>query len=544
MNLVKRINKIFILATLLFGVACGPTRPPEQSEGHISSKDYASIDKIPDAVSYQTLLPKPEKRVKLETYTVIVSNVPVKELLFSMARDAKINLDIYENINGRVTLNAIDQTMPQILERISQQVSIRYEINSGTLKVQADTPFLRNYRIDYVNMSRESKGTVSVATTLGSTGQGSIGEKTENSGGSNNSGNGNSSLMEVNNYSDNKFWDTLEKNINLLIYDIDDEGRKTSDHVIINKETGVIAIRATQKQHNSIQEFLDIVLSSARRQVLIEATIAEIKLSDRYQAGVDWTLLASDPLNGVGVVTDFRNGNLGQTPFSTITIADTLSDGDQMNVTIKALEQFGDVKVLSSPKVMAINNQPAMLKVVDNFVYFEMEVDSSISTNAAITTFDTEVKTVPVGFVMSVTPHISENDVVTLNVRPTISRIIDKVVDPNPEFKKVDVVSEVPVIQVREIESVLQVNSGDTAVIGGLMQDTVNDSSSGIPFLSKIPIIGGLFSYKDDIREKSELVIFIKPVVVKHASLIGDLSEYRKFLPDYKEVDLNRSVEQ
>ena len=149
---------------------------------------------------------------------------------------------------------------------------------------------------------------------------------------------------------------------------------------------------------------------------------------------------------------------------------------------LKDLEQLGDVKVLSSPKVMAINNQPALLKVVDNFVYFEMQVDSSISTNAAITTYDTEVKTVPIGFVMSVTPYINENDVVTLNVRPTISRIIDKVTDPNPEFKRVDVISEVPVIQVREIESVLQINSGDTAVIGGLMQDTVNDSSSGVPF--------------------------------------------------------------
>ena len=78
----------------------------------------------------------------------------------------------------------------------------------------------------------------------------------------------------------------------------------------------------------------------------------------------------------------------------------------------------------------------------------------------------------------------------------------------------------------------LQVNSGDTAVIGGLMQDTVNDSNSGVPFLSKIPIIGGLFSYEDDLREKSELIIFIKPIVIKHASLTGDLIEYQRFLPD------------
>ena len=532
---------IRLIITLCVGIvitACGPTRPPEQSAGHITKASVDATNEIPAPISQPTLLPEPKVRPKLETYTVIVSEVPAKELLFSIARDAKLNLDIHNDIQGSVTLNAIDQTLPQILERLSQQVDIRYEINNGNLTVRADTPYLRNYRIDYVNMMRESKGTVSVATTLGSTGQGNIGNDSTSgsaSGGTSSSGS-NSSLMEVKNTSDNKFWETLGSNIESLLFrNVDSSNSKSEErkeHVIVNKEAGIIAVRATQKQHKTIQTFLDMVLGNAKRQVMIEATIAEIKLSDRYQAGVDWSLIASDPASGVGIQTDFRNGNLGQTPFSALTLTDTLSGGDQLGITLRALEQFGDVKVLSSPKVMAINNQPALLKVVDNFVYFEMQVDSSISTNAAITTYDTEVKTVPVGFVMSVTPYINENDVVTLNVRPTISRIIDKVSDPNPAFKAVDVISEVPVIQVREIESVLQINSGDTAIIGGLMQDTVNDSNSGVPFLSKIPIIGGLFSYEDDLREKSELIIFIKPVVIKHASLTGDLADYQRFLPE------------
>ena len=550
----QRISLVSLLCAGIALSACGPTKPPEQSSGHITKDSVSAAVQIPAAINQTTLLPEPKRRPKLETYTVIVSDVPARELLFSMARDAKLNLDIHNDIKGLVTLNAIDQTLPQILERLSQQVDIRYELDNGNLRVRADSPYIRNYKIDYLNMSRESTGTVSVATTLGSTGQGNIGDST--SGGSGGSSGGtssgsNSSLMEVNNTSNNRFWETLTSNITGLIYVKDNTATGGSagnagdrkEHVIVNKETGIIAVRATQKQHRNIQNFLDLVLGNAKRQVMIEATIAEIKLSDRYQAGVDWSLIASDPASGVGFQTDLRNGNLGQSPFSTLTLADTLGGGDQLNLTLKALEQFGDVKVLSSPKVMAINNQPALLKVVDNFVYFEMQVDSSISTNAAITTFDTEVKTVPIGFVMSVTPYINENDVVTLNVRPTISRIIDKVTDPNPEFKKVDVISEVPVIQVREIESVLQVNSGDTAVIGGLMQDTVNDSSSGVPFLSKIPIIGGLFSYQDDLREKSELIIFIKPIVIKHASLTGDLSEYQKFLPDGSTNQLKQEQE-
>ena len=98
-----------------------------------------------------------------------------------------------------------------------------------------------------------------------------------------------------------------------------------------------------------------------------------------------------------------------------------------------------------------------------------------------------------------------------------------------------------PVIQVREIESVLQINSGDTAIIGGLMQDTKNDVNKGVPILSQIPFIGGLFSYEDNQREKSELIIFIKPVVIRHASLTGDLSEYQNFLPSStKKIESNK----
>ena len=531
-----------VLCTTL--VSCGPTRPPQTSEGHINQvkQEFAEI---PQAISQTTLLPVPVDRPPLETYTVVVSGVSAKDLLFSMARDAKINLDIHDDIEGTVTLNAIDQTLDQILERIAQQVDIRYSLEDNTLRVRADIPYLQTYSVDYVNISRESKGVVRVATNIGSTGQGSIGED-ENGGGSSSSGGtseNNSSLTEVTLKSDNNFWDTLTHNIIEIITgaDSDNEGeatnntqtdssKDTNDDVIVNRESGIIMVRATYKQHREINRFIDLVLGNSKRQVMIEATIAEIQLSDRYQAGVDWSLVASDPTSGVGVLTDFTGSNLGQSPFSSLTIADSIS-GDQVNVTLKALEQFGDVQVLSSPKVMAINNQPAILKVVDNIVYFEMDVDTSISDTQSLTTFETEIKTVPVGFVMSVTPFINEHEVVTLNIRPTISRVIDSVEDPNPAFKNASVISQVPVIQIREIESILTINSGDTAVIGGLMQDTVNDKSQGVPILSDIPILGSLFRYEDDIREKSELIIFIRPIVINHASLTGDLSEYQKFLP-------------
>ncbi len=544
-NQIPGISLLTLLLALL--TACGPSRPPNYSEGHLKEGDTV-IREIPTPVSQTILLPPPAPRPPVETYTVVVSAVPVKDLLFSMARDARINLDVHDDITGRVTLNAIDQTMEQILQRISEQVAIRYQLEDNTLRIQADRPYLQTYTVDYVNISRNAKGVVRVATTIGSTGQADIGDSGSSS--SSNTEN-NSSLTEVELTSKNHFWETLSHNIIEIITEPvsrddkqdatqlltqesqqqNEDGTENSNDVIVNREAGMIMVRATFKQHREIQAFIDRVLKNSKRQVMIEATIAEIKLSDRYQAGVDWSRITSNPSDGLNILTDVNSTNLGQSPFTSFTLNDLASDGDQVSMTLRALEQFGDVKVLSSPKVMAINNQPAILKVVDNIVYFEMDVDTSVTETQSLTTFETEIKTVPVGFVMSVTPFINEHESVTLNIRPTISRVIDSVEDPNPAFKNANVISEVPVIQVREIESILTINSGDTAVIGGLMQDTVNDTQRGIPLLSDIPFIGSLFRYDDDLREKSELVIFIRPMVIHHASLNGDLSEFRRFLP-------------
>ena len=529
----KLIHLSLTLALSTAVVSCGPTRPIEHSKGHISEVAEKQSD-IPAPITQTTLLPPPKLRPKLETYTVVVSGVSAKDLLFSMARDAKINLDIHDDIEGTVTLNAIDQTLEQILDRITQQVPIRYSLEDNTLRVRADKPYLSTYKVDYVNISRESKGVVRVATNIGSTGQGDIGDAQ----GGNNSEN-NSSLTEVTIQSNNTFWHTLTGNIGKILNTSEvsaqtTDGKQDSNNdVIVNREAGLIVVRATYKKHLEVQKFIDHVLSNSKRQVMIEATIAEIKLSDSYQTGVDWSMVSNNSDTNLNILSNFTGSNLVTSPFSSLTLSGT-SGGDNVSVALRALEVFGDVTVLSSPKVMAINNQPAILKVVDNLVYFEMEVDTVVSGTAnanSLTTFETEIKTVPVGFVMAVTPYINEHNVVTLNIRPTISRVIDSIEDPNPAFKNADVISSVPVIQVREIESILTINSGDTAVIGGLMQDTVNDKSTGVPFLSTVPILGNLFKYEDDKREKSELIIFIRPMVINHASLTGDLSEFKQYLP-------------
>ncbi len=518
---------------MLFGLlavaGCGASNPPQVSDGHLIFEE-PEAESIPEPVAHVAVLPRPEQRPDLETYTVVVHDVPIRELLFSMARDAKLNLDIDNDIQGSVTMNAIDQTLPKILDRISQQTNIRYQLVDDTLRVEADAPYLKTYSIGYLNIARLSTGSVEVSSEISSTGTADV-EGSESGGGGGKSGNDSSSTVQ--NSSNNRFWRSLTLNISSIIGEAvkagSSENIDTSDKIIVNRESGMIAVKATAKQHEQIKGFIDQVLDSVQRQVLIEATIAEVRLSDRYQAGIDWTLVTSDP--NTAATQDLLGGNLGQTPFFSFNIAETVN-GNPLNITLKALETFGDVKVLSSPKVMAINNQSALLKVVDNEVYFTTDVEAvpgSVNQNSTVA-IDTNVNTVPVGLVMAVTPFIDQNEVVTLNVRPTISRIISFVADPNPALADAGVVSEIPVIQVREIESVLKIENGDTAVIGGLMQDQIDKSTTGVPILSSIPILGSLFRYQDDTYVKSELVIFIRPVVTKDASLTGDFKEYRKYL--------------
>ena len=307
--------------------------------------------------------------------------------------------------------------------------------------------------------------------------------------------------------------------------------------VVVNAETGIVMVRATSRQHEKVQSFISSVTDSSKRQVLIEATIVEVALNDNYQSGVDWSALG---LNGLGysIRQGFAGPNLPSTPFALDTSSFSLSysnpnaaAGGNISSTIKLLESFGKTRVLSSPKLMVLNNQTAMLKVVDNRVYFTIKADTVTNQTSATTTFTTTQNVVPVGFIMNVTPQISEGDMVTINVRPTVTRIIDSVNDPNPALAAAKVVSAIPVTQTREMESVLKVASGQTAILGGLMIDRFEGRRDGLPLASRIPFFGDLVSKRNDVAEKTELVVFIRPYVIRNASVDGDLASFRRYLP-------------
>jgi len=594
---MKSFSLVLVLSLLAVNLAsCAHQSTVTPSTGHIdgqSSQSATAAAAIPKPVTSTAYVPPPKPKAKEQTYSVVVNDVPVKEILFALARESKLNVDIHPGIQGRVTLNAVDQTLPAILERLAKQVDLTYRFEGNVLTIAPDEPVLRSYKVDYVNMSRDTTGSIGAAAEIATAGRAaSTGSGTSGASGSTTSGSGggasgsaslNGSRTKVESQSQNRFWDTLIKNLQDILAETDKEviiartgstaqsegpdaeagnGEQASNAsgnstartrreearaeyrtlfaatVIANKETGVITVRATSKQHEKVQEFLDKVIASANRQVLIEATVVEVKLNDTFQAGIDWSRLGngftfSQTLGGAAAAS----GNQFVAGYSS-----SGSAGD-IAASLRLLRQFGDIKVVSSPKLMVLNNQTAILKVVNNFVYFLIDAQTTTNNIApALTNFTTTPQTVPVGLVMSVTPQINQSNVVNLSVRPTLSRITGTKQDPNPNLvisttslgvtTRSTIANLVPEIQVSEMESMLQVHSGDTAVLGGLMQDDITDNSDNVPGLYKVPLFGKLFSSRNASNIKTELVVFLRPVVISQASLESDeLQSYKRYLP-------------
>lgn len=525
---------ILIVSFLLLG-GCSTLHTGEQPAGgrHIVIAEKPQLTHAPPIIQHIPLIPPLEYHHELERYTVSVFDVPIREFLFALSRDTALNIDIHPEITGLVTINAVNQTLPQILTRLTRQNPIRWHFQPPNLSIVPDAPFLKTYEIDYVNVSRRSTGTVSVSNSVAATGTLSIG----NDGGGVASGNDSTTHMQQ--QSSNLFWETMIANLRVILEE-DINSSALSRNILVNPENGLVSIRATAAQHDEIRLFLNTVVARALKQVLIEATVVEVTLNDTFQMGIDWSAFRLGNASIAGVEQSVIGANFAASPLTTMVMSRTTSQSD-LGLTVKMLEQFGNIKVLSTPRVMTLNNQTAVLKVVDNIVYFSVKIVAEVhnvgDNQVIVHRYETGIKTAPVGFVMTVTPQISANNLVTLNIRPTISRIIGYSTDPNPDLASASVTNLVPDIQVREIESILRIQSGEVAVLGGLMQDTINNDVAGVPILSRLPFLGSVFSYQSDQKSKTELVIFIRPIVVQHAGHGETLPYFAEYLKNATTAD-------
>ena len=435
----------------------------------------------------------------------------------------------------RVTLALAPRPLRDVLARLAAQAPFHWRLKEGRLVVRGDVPFTDTYAVDYLNLDRTTReqrrarhagrdhrrrrpSARRVARRAACRGARIA----------------NSSETEIENVGEHRFWESLARDVTELTLE-PGEGAEAvataSAGAMVDQSRRRAAHAARPSRRPRAPPALPrhaACTASAQRQVLIEASVVEVALSDSFEAGIDWQVIASgvtglsaaQVLGGQAAVTAGSAGRIAA-PAGLVSLVQQGGDG-RLDATLSLLERFGDVRILSRPRIIALNNQSSVLKVVDNRVYFTARVERRLGEDGddEIVT-GTDIHTVPVGLVMNVTPFIGAGGAVMLNVRPTLSRIIGFVDDPNPELALANVTNGVPEIQVREMESMLRVQSGEVAIIGGLMQEATRDDERRLPGLARVPLLGRLFARSSRERTRTELLVVLRPTVMAAAPRAG-----------------------
>jgi len=331
----------------------------------------------------------------------------------------------------------------------------------------------------------------------------------------------------------------------------------TTTNLSINRQAGLISVFTTERNHKAVKKYLDELRRSVTAQVLIEAKVLEIALDEDYASGVDWASFFS-PDSDVSVGASFPRGALfDSTSSPTDNFNFALTTGD-FSLAIEALSRYGTVRALSSPRLTVLNNQAAVLNVATNLVYFELDIEVTTTADAGTqTSVDSEIQNVPEGVLINVVPSIDlDRRTVSMAIRPTITNVDEFVNDPGVALSIAfgsaglseslvntlsNVTSPVPVVDVQEFDSVIEMPSGQAVVLGGLMRDRVRTAETGIPVLAEVPYVGNLFKSHTDKVEKTELVVFLKATIVDSADKTihnTDRDLYRTFSGDRRPFDL------
>lgn len=336
---------------------------------------------------------------------------------------------------------------------------------------------------------------------------------------------------------------------------------KDGSFYVVNRQASTLTVSGTEKQHEMIKKFIDKIVANTSSQVLIEAKVVEVNLSDSYQSGINWTQFGSNNINFSGDLSkDVTPSTSITNPVITLIQNGLFSSGADLSAAVNLLEEFGTTRALSSPRLNAMNNQQAVLSFVEGVPSFDIKIETTdpvydangrITTPAKISVTSTP-KISQVGIVLNLQPSINdENKDVTLSIRPTITRLVKLVSDPGFEVAKATAIatvgantdagralagthSEQPQIETRELDSIVKVKSGQTLVIGGLLEDKIINKDAGVPYVDEVPIFGNLFKAVDKKNTKKELVIFIRATIVgsNGSSDPYDKAVYEKFIQD------------
>jgi len=508
----------------------------EQQGGNGSPEPAKSA--MPADISAQLLPPLSADRDLEERFDVNARGVEAGSFFQSLVTGTRFNVVVHPEVTTTIELRLRDVTVPEVMDIVADLYGLDIQRKGRLYQVNADRIQTRIFPIDYLHFKRKG-----ASETRVSSGQVTSSRSSESNGDTDTEETRSLIGTAISTETESDFWQDLRTSVEMIV------STGKGGQVIVNPGPGLIMVRGGSEQLRLVEDYLRRTELIMQRQVVLEAKILEVALNEGYQQGINWSDLqrASSVTAADGLPADFTAQSLAGQVIQTSDIGGlfsaTFREGS-FTALIELLGTQGNVQILSSPRISTVNNQKAVIKVgTDEFFVTDIDFDDENSTVTGSDSTSTSVELTPFfsGISLDVTPQIGEDGNITLHVHPSVSQVNDQ--EKIITIGERDVTLPLAASTVRETDSVVRAESGQIVVIGGLIQNTSEDTNSSVPFFSEVPLVGELFKQRRFESRKSELVILLRPVVAQTSTMNADVSASRERMEVLRELlQSSRSV--
>jgi MSHA biogenesis protein MshL len=488
--------------------------------------------KEPPKLEIPKVKPQPQKEAELPPlkepghFSLNVRDVDIRDIFLLLSKDSEVNIIADQDVTGKISIDFTKLDLYSALYAITRQLGLTFRMDKGFIRVSKPHLETRTFQFDYIVGKRSSYSVMNAAISqTTNTGAMNAGGSTINISASPSAaqtvGPGTSAATQGNVYvttsGTSDLWREIRRGLDVIIFGDSKGGSETGEggysrgehgkKLVISESAGIIQVTDFSDNMENIENFLDDVEKSIRKQVLIQAHIIEVTLDDTYKLGINWGLVFRNSVESFSV-----SQNLMNQPPTGVFVLDYEQNKPLRNITamIDAMKEQGQVRVLSSPRVATMNNQKAIVKLTTKEVSWVTNSYLNAQGEVLLTYTNPEID--EVGLFLDVTPQIDENGLITMQIHPSISDILGNSVSPDGKSTK-------PIIDVREVDSMVTVKNGQTILIAGLITEKTSDTTTSVPILGDIPIVGTVFKRVSHEKTKTELVILLTPYILTDQSI-------------------------
>lgn len=523
MNIFAKSLLVITVAAVVSG--CVQHRYPTEVKNELDDAIASNPDKLPADVAAEMSVGQsvgtnsgiyaPTRRFRVQA-----ENVDAKEFFASLLNETSYGIVVHPDVAGTISLDLQNVTIGEVLNAISSIYGYDIQQKGKIFYVYPAGVRTETFSVDYLLVKRSGLASLNITT-------GGVSSKDSNSDSSSSSSNSSDDSSSDKSFDSdsgtsvitstaNDFWTSLEKAITNFI------GKGNGKSVIVSPEAGLVVVSANPSELKAVKTFLDSAQQRLTKQILLEAKVLEVRLADEFQAGIDWSILGSSKHWRSDIWRDGDSDRrkdwssyVGRTGVVDGITHIVFRDSEHFNlgVAVNLLQEQGDVSILSSPRITTSNNQKAVIKVGSDEYYVTGVESNTVTSSTGTTISNPTFEYTPFfsGVSLDVTPQIKDDGSVLMHIHPAVIKVEEQVktIVYNGQTSSLPMAKST----IRETDTVVQANSGDVIVIGGLIEERKVDETSKVPLLGDIPYIGNLFKSTDKVTEKVELVILIRPIV-------------------------------